>query len=293
MEVHDLRRCIFCGKREYEFEADNSWTDEHIIPEALGNQSLIIKDVCKFCNSNLGTYVDKYITDNMIIQMLRLQYGLKGQSNSLPNPFYEGRDEYNNRVRVDNNFQPHVVPHLNVDGNHITGVASSSEEAVQIVRKKLERMGLSNEDIETNLNQVRSIQPRVSNPEIQYRFQIEVNRIYMEALKIAYEFSYYYLGDSYSNDSRGQKIKAKLLEAINGELKESCGAIDGVTVIKNIDHKIDPKKPQHLIRFYQVGNSLYVDVYLFMLTVFSCSVLVSEDASQYDFMEKEIVLDVI
>lgn len=288
-----MRHCIFCGKSEYEFEADITWTDEHIIPEALGNQSLIIKDVCKVCNSNLGTYVDKYITDNMIIQMLRLQYGLKGQSNSLPNPFYEGRDEDNNRVRVDSNFQPHVVPHLNIDGNHITGVASSSEEAVQIVRKKLERMGLSNEDIETNLNQVRSIQPRVSNPEIQYSFQIEVNRIYMEALKIAYEFSNYYLGDSYSNDSRGQKIRAKLLEAINGKLKESCGTIDGVTVIKNIDHKIDTQKPQHLLRFYQVDNSLYVDVYLFMLAVFSCSVLVSEDASQYDFMKKEIVLDVI
>lgn len=35
-----MKRCIFCGKSEDEFDSKNMWSDEHIIPECLGNSTL-------------------------------------------------------------------------------------------------------------------------------------------------------------------------------------------------------------------------------------------------------------
>lgn len=59
-----MKRCIFCGKSEDEFDSKNMWSDEHIIPECLGNSTLKINNVCKHCNSSLGTYVDNYFVNH-------------------------------------------------------------------------------------------------------------------------------------------------------------------------------------------------------------------------------------
>lgn len=40
-----MKRCIFCGKSEDEFDSKNMWSDEHIIPECLGNSTLKINNV--------------------------------------------------------------------------------------------------------------------------------------------------------------------------------------------------------------------------------------------------------
>ena len=46
-------KCIICKEEKNE-------SDEHIIPEALGNKKLITKRVCKDCNNRLGYNVDDY-----------------------------------------------------------------------------------------------------------------------------------------------------------------------------------------------------------------------------------------
>lgn len=65
-----MKRCIFCGKSEDEFDSKNMWSDEHIIPECLGNSTLKINNVCKHCNSSLGTYVDNYFVNHHSITLL-------------------------------------------------------------------------------------------------------------------------------------------------------------------------------------------------------------------------------
>ena len=51
MQKYFNKKCIFCGKTEAEFDKHNCWTEEHIIPKALGNETLRIFNVCKKCNS--------------------------------------------------------------------------------------------------------------------------------------------------------------------------------------------------------------------------------------------------
>lgn len=90
MQKYFNKKCIFCGKTEAEFDKHNCWTEEHIIPKALGNETLRIFNVCKKCNSGLGTYVDNYFVNNMFIKIIRQSLGLKGQSGEIPNAFKEG-----------------------------------------------------------------------------------------------------------------------------------------------------------------------------------------------------------
>ena len=68
----NLMNCIICG-----YEKEES--DEHIIPEALGNEKLITKRVCEYCNNRLGSNVDSYLTDHPLVKIIRINNGLKGK----------------------------------------------------------------------------------------------------------------------------------------------------------------------------------------------------------------------
>lgn len=130
-----MKKCIFCGKSEEDFDKNNCWTIEHIIPESLGNKTLKLQNVCKNCNSNLGTYVDNYFVNHRIVQMIRQQLKLKGKSGEIPNAFREGKGEDGHKIRVDNNFKPTVVPYIEQKESRIRVVASTKEEAKKMIEK--------------------------------------------------------------------------------------------------------------------------------------------------------------
>lgn len=65
-------KCIICKKEELESE-------EHIIPEALGNKKLITKRVCAHCNNKLGTNVDNYLTNHTWVKILRIKNKVLGK----------------------------------------------------------------------------------------------------------------------------------------------------------------------------------------------------------------------
>ena len=66
-------KCIICKEERNE-------SDEHIIPEALGNKKLITKRVCKDCNNRLGYNVDDYLVNHPLVKLLRIDHNLLGKS---------------------------------------------------------------------------------------------------------------------------------------------------------------------------------------------------------------------
>ena len=66
-------KCIICRQEKEE-------SDEHIIPEALGNKKLITRRVCKECNNKLGTKVDDYLMNHPIVKLVRTNEKLYGKS---------------------------------------------------------------------------------------------------------------------------------------------------------------------------------------------------------------------
>lgn len=54
LELHyDFTKCIICMASNDENNKNKKLTDEHIVPEFIGGQ-IVVKNVCKECNSTLG-----------------------------------------------------------------------------------------------------------------------------------------------------------------------------------------------------------------------------------------------
>lgn len=284
-----MRRCIFCGLTEEDFKDNNCWTEEHIIPEALGNKTLKIFDVCKDCNSGLGTYVDKYFVDHILLKIKRQELGLKAKSGEVPNAFTEGKGKDGQRIRVDEKFQPTTVPHIKEDGHNIRIIAPTKKEAKNMIQKKLSRMNKPEKMIRDALSQVDETESQVYQPVIQYDFKIELNRFFMEAVKIAFEYAVLNLGNEYLKDSRAMQIQQYLKSAIDGKMKNECTEFPGVGLIHKeisnflkVGKALKSNENHHLLIIHpDLDNRLIAEVILFMEPAFSFGVLLSEDACIY------------
>lgn len=302
MEISNLKctpickKCVFCEKTEAEFDKDNCWTEEHIIPEALGNESLKLFNVCKKCNSGLGTYVDNYFVNHMFIKIIRQRLGLKGQSGEIPNAFKEGKDKNGHRIRVDANYHPTIVPYIEQDGSKLRVVAASKEEAKKIIQKKLSRMNMEESVIQETLNKVDQMESQFSQPEIQYDVTVEFNRFYLEALKIAFEYAFYKLGEDYLKDSRAIEIQKDLKDAIDGKMKTDCTKISGVCLAqRKIWEMLQSVKTLncHMLMIHpDAENNLIAEVILFMEPALSFSILISNNANQF-CNSKECLVDIV
>lgn len=290
------KKCIFCGKSEAEFDKDNCWTEEHIVPEALGNETLKLFNVCKNCNSGLGTYVDNYFVNHMFLKIIRQSLGLKGQSGEVPNAFKEGKDKEGHRIRVDEKYHPTTVSYIEQNGDSVRVVASSKEEAKEMIQKKLSRMKMPENVIQEALDKVDEVETHFSQPEIQYDVTVEFNRFFLEALKIAFEYAVFKFGDDYLNDSRAKEIQEHLKNAIEGKMKKECTEISGVSLIHE---KIKETLPSvyklncHMLMLHpDAEDKLIAEIILFMEPALSFSVLVSNDAKQF-YNSKKTLVDII
>ena len=290
------KKCIFCEKSEAEFDKDNRWTEEHIVPEALGNESLKLFNVCKNCNSGLGTYVDNYFVNHMFLKIIRQNLGLKGQSGEVPNAFKEGKDKEGHRIRVDEKYHPTTVPYIEQNGDRVRVVASSKKEAKEMIQKKLSRMKMPENVIQEALDKVDEMETHFSHPEIQYDATVEFNRFFLEALKIAFEYAVYKFGDNYLKDSRAIEIQEHLKNAIEGKMKKECTEFPGVSLLhERIRESLQSvcKLNCHMLMLHpDAENNLIAEVILFMEPALSFSVLVSNDAKQF-YNSKEALVDII
>ncbi|WP_429082547.1 HNH endonuclease [Aeromonas bivalvium] len=205
--------CIICRQNEVLF------SDEHVIPDALGGY-YHIKNVCKKCNSHLGSKVDTKLVDNKFIQLLRLQHKTLGKSKRLPNP-YSGNITLNDDIRFQNRIDDngHVYQYVlpspplikNLDDGKVELNFTLDEMdyplSTQIIERILNKNNLSTksysvekEDVALDLSGVKtiiSIEP--------YEFKIGL-------LKIAYEFAVDSI-NQYYQDQEAINISKILLNA--------------------------------------------------------------------------------
>jgi len=77
-----LNHCIYCLKKSAPFNSE-----EHIIPEALGNEELILPKgyVCDKCNNGILSRLDNFLLDFEPISLLRVIYTPYTKAGKLPN----------------------------------------------------------------------------------------------------------------------------------------------------------------------------------------------------------------
>ncbi|HIT70859.1 MAG TPA: HNH endonuclease [Candidatus Scatovivens faecipullorum] len=277
-----MKKCIICGKSKKESE----FNIEHIIPEALGNKSLKIDKVCTECNSKLGSKVDKYITTGSFMELIRNNYKVAGKNKKIPFPFKEGIDEYGNRVRLDNNFKPTIIPKVEKIGNIYNIKASSKQEAIEIIEKVYERENLNINQKNEIISKIESAEMKTYKPTISYDIKANFNEIELAILKIAYEYAYLRLGDTYYDDICGIEIRKIIQKAINNNKVEKYNFINHIwtesefgKIINNLGKEINNS---HFLLMQTVNNKIQLIISLFCDMSLSYIMDISDNADRYD-----------
>ena len=292
----DSKKCIFCLNSIKELGEKNPFTIEHIIPKALGNSEIKLDCVCKNCNSKLGENIDAYFCNNTVVQLFRQKLSLISYSGKIPNSFAKGKTEDGLTIITDNKFRRKIQPRIveSEDHRHIIIDASSKEEAKSITLKKLSRLSISQEQIDKTLSEIDNTIPKKINPVIKYELKMEINRLKLEALKIAYELAIYVLGIKYLNDVEAEKIRIILKKAIDGEYKKDCPDFDFVfyglnckesfSFLNSLENKV------HFFLIFKEQKSINVFISLFASQTFSFFIKVSDNADKYDINDTPIII---
>ncbi|MCT9166994.1 HNH endonuclease [Acinetobacter baumannii] len=268
--------CIICRHEKVYTER----SDEHVIPDSL-NGYYHIYNVCKSCNSNMGSNVDGVLLNHKITQLYRFSEQIKGKSGNLPNPFKETRaikDQPETRIRTEvsdgkllTKFVQDVTFVKNEDGTiksfHISCDASDGHKVKEIQKQIIKKYGLDEAKLITT-TQVHTI----DNPVLEGTWEIDSYKYKMGLLKIAYEFAI----DSiprYFNDQTALLISKILLNSDYEKLADlKMNSSFHPETFKFLEDIIDLKIPRHililtcvsegLICFIKLENSMHFAIHL-------------------------------
>lgn len=283
-------RCIICGKEERE-------SIEHIIPQALGNEKLITERVCEACNKRLGANIDYYLTDHPLVKLIRMNNGIVGKKNKIK--FFDGveKDIHSGIKYSMKDETPKILPRIisDKDGG-IRVEAANFEEGLAYLKKVLKRKGYCKEDIESYCENAYCLASNHNAPEFRKDASINFALMDLAAVKIAYEYAHFIIGDEYLDDEIALLFKRELYKAAKLE-KHSVVPDDGLAqyVIfpisgSGIDKLLEEQRRilsittmniQHTIFFIKQDNCLYCILNLFMTDVISFAVKISNDAKRY------------
>ena len=232
-----------------------------------------------------ATEMMKNSWNHHFIKSSRQFFQLRSQNGVIPNAFQEGVTEDGQRIRVDENFVPSVVPSIIQDGNKITIHANSVEEARTMASKKLKRLHATPEQIQNYISKIDESLFQELQPEIRYDITLDINRFLLEALKIGYEYALLKFGDAYWDDPTALKIRNRLNCAISGKMQDTCERPPEASYVP--DYLMQGLSRTPLIGAHWISitstlhNQLVAHIILFFNPVSSFQVLLSEQADCY------------
>lgn len=203
-------QCIFCLE-------EKKPSKEHIFPDSLGGL-LIINDVCKECNDELGGKVDYHLVDHGLMQLARFTKGLKGKKGTIPNPLGVGKSiddsDITLRYKHKSDGTPeslYVVQKVKNDDGKYRVIVDASEpgKLVETVNTILKRNGLESMTKEEVLSKAHY--ERTENPGMNIEMVLDMVSYRKAIIKIIYEMTYYWLGKDYLKDEMALKIRHCIL----------------------------------------------------------------------------------
>lgn len=284
-------RCIIC-----ELQKDAS--KEHIIPETMGNKKFVTYKVCKDCNNKLGANVDNYLTDYVVIKMVRKELGLLGKDEKEIKVFPSSSPDTNGEKFVFRNDMPSIPPKVELKGDVLHIEAETVEEAFKLAKKKLERDGYTNERIEEILKNYKAKEPKRYQPVFQIPADLDKGRYLLAGIKIAYEFACEVLGDTYFNDDIAKVFRKELYKVANLDKDKLSTGVDYYTIkkyasllqkeSKKMKKRIEPfinkitPPPRHICLIHDsADHKLICQVILLFQDMMSFTVMLSKDATMY------------
>lgn len=290
--------CIICGEN---FSDTVKPSKEHIIPEALGNEKLVTYCVCQKCNNDLGSNVDSYLTDYILVKMIRKDNLEKDKDLQIFDSALT--DDKGDKYRITDQG-PKIFPNVNVDKEkqsvHIE--VASINEGKRIAKGILKNKFKKNDD---EIEAILSDPSRFIKSETQYAkagvFKQDANlnlaRFKLAAIKIAYEYAVEKLGESYTTDDSATILRAYLKAGREGKkefteneykiISERCHCVDSFTEItekiaekySNYNNVCKIKDIVYISR--DSGDNLICCIRILNTNFLTFTVFLSQNASNY------------
>lgn len=290
--------CIICGEN---FNDMVKSSKEHIIPEALGNEKLITYCVCEKCNNELGSNVDSYLTDYVLVKIIRKANLEKDKNLQIFDSAMT--DDKGDKYRITDQGAE-IFPHVNIDKGKqsVHMEVASFEEGKRVAKEILKsRFKKSTDEIEDIL----SDPLRFIKEETQYAKAVVFTQdatldlacFKLAAIKIAYEYAVERLGESYTTDESATILRAYLKAGREGKKKftddeykiisERCHCEDPFTEIAEKTAEIyrnltGGRKIKYMVFISRDrGNNLICGIRILDTTFLTFTVFLSKNASNY------------
>ncbi|MFV5659519.1 HNH endonuclease [Acinetobacter pittii] len=223
---NDFKKCIICLIPPNENDKDTLLTDEHIVPEFIGGK-IVVKNVCKKCNSKLGHSLEGPLSNNQYFKLYAYINKIKGKKNKLVNPL-AGTYSYNDmNFRYQDDFTLYHLPVINTqpteDGGYKVGVTIDTKDLNTIekdifkaLNRRLNSRGLNlkeeklRDDIKKILNSSKDNIQVVEQPEIQVTFSLDYDHIGLLAIKIIYELIAWLAGEDFISSNQFELMRYSL-----------------------------------------------------------------------------------
>lgn len=212
LELHyDFTKCIICTDPHDDKNPNKRLTEEHIIPEFIGGK-IIVKNVCKDCNSTLGISLEGRLSNNIYFKSYAYANKIKGKKGKLTNPL-AGDYSYNGiNFRFGSDFSLYRLSIINSqqteDGDFklavsfdIKDLKTIENDIFKTVSRKLKKQGEPikenklRDDIRKVIETYESNLTVINQPEFQVTFSLDSDQIALLALKIIYELIAWLFGE--------------------------------------------------------------------------------------------------
>ena len=290
--------CIICGES---FSDTVRPSKEHIIPEALGNERLVTYCVCEKCNNNLGSNVDSYLTDYILVKIIRK--GTLEKDKDLQIFDSAMTDDKGNKYRITNQG-PEIFPNvdINKEKQKVHMEVASLEEGKKIAKGILKKRFKKNDD---EIEEILSDPSRFIKGETQYtkagKFtqdaQLDLSRFKLAAIKIAFEYAVEKLGERYTTDESATILRAYLKAGREGKkeftedeykiISEHCHCEDSFTKVTEQTTELyrnmtDGQKIKYMVYINRDGgNNLICGIRILDTNFLTFTVFLSKDANSY------------
>lgn len=286
--------CIICGEN---FSNTVKPSKEHIIPEALGNEKLVTYCVCEKCNNDLGSNVDSYLTDYVLVKIIRKNSLEKDKDLQVFDSAMI--DDEGNKYRITNQG-PEIFPNVNInkENQSVHMEVASLEEGRRITK------GILKNKFKKNAKEIEEIMSdplRFIKGETQYakagifrqNAKLDLARFKLAVIKIAYEYAVEKLGESYTTDESATILRAYLKAGREGKKKftnneykiisERCHCGDSFTEIAETYRNLtDGRKIKYMIYISRDGgDNLICGIRILDTSFLTFTVFLSKDASNY------------
>ncbi len=286
-------RCPLCR----DDKQDGEFSDEHIIPYALGG-GLSIR-LCKVpCNDLLGRLVDAALVNHPLIEIVRQGLQIPGRS-GVPNAFKEGYLAEDPSVRV--RWHPEVDPTGRLTGqvSAVPGQTKAPDGTTTMVLGKAQDPAEVAERMRARLNvsEVRLVpnEPRTfRTPAVQTQSRGNAGVVRPSIAKICFELGLYWLGDRYQDDPGAAALRDPLRHIVATGDVQGWPGLPGVVLFPAV--RTETAVPElfgcgstsHVARLTRVGDRLGCVIRLF--NILEAQVELTRQADQYPHARGEEAL---